>query len=62
MSLNDADPVRQHVAVGFRAARSVHGGGVNVGLGDGAVRPRQRQPSDVADLPTRAGKEIIVKY
>jgi prepilin-type N-terminal cleavage/methylation domain-containing protein/prepilin-type processing-associated H-X9-DG protein len=51
-------------AVGFRAARSNHSGGVNVLLGDGSVR-FVRNSVDLATwraLATRAGGEVVGDY
>lgn len=64
MSLSDTDPARYATSVGFRAARSVHGGGVNLMLGDGSVRfVKDNIPlATWRALSTRAGKEIIGKY
>jgi prepilin-type processing-associated H-X9-DG protein len=51
----------QYTAVGFKAARSNHPGGVNLLLVDGAVRfvSNGIQPDIWTALGTRAGGEII---
>jgi prepilin-type N-terminal cleavage/methylation domain-containing protein/prepilin-type processing-associated H-X9-DG protein len=54
------DPTKSYVAVGFRAARSRHSGGVNVLLADGSVRFVRDSvdgPTWIA-LGTRSGGEV----
>jgi prepilin-type N-terminal cleavage/methylation domain-containing protein/prepilin-type processing-associated H-X9-DG protein len=52
---------QQYTAVGFKAARSNHPGGVNLLLADGAVRfvSNGIQPATWTALATRAGGEVI---
>jgi prepilin-type processing-associated H-X9-DG protein len=52
---------QQYTAVGFRAARSRHPGGVNVLLLDGAVRfaTNTIEPATWTALSTRAGQESV---
>jgi hypothetical protein len=64
LALSDPNPARYTVAVGFRAARSMHTGGVNLGLGDGSVR-FVRDTIDLATwraLSTRAKGEVGGDY
>jgi prepilin-type N-terminal cleavage/methylation domain-containing protein/prepilin-type processing-associated H-X9-DG protein len=58
---NDAAPgPGQYTAVGFRAARSRHTGGVNVLYGDGSVRfvPNSISPQVWRNVSTRNGGEV----
>ena len=50
---------QQFTAIGFRAARSLHPGGVNVLLGDGGVRlvSDRVQPATWRAMATRSGGE-----
>ncbi|HEY8503586.1 MAG TPA: DUF1559 domain-containing protein, partial [Gemmataceae bacterium] len=54
-------PERLFTAIGWRAARSRHTGGVNVAMGDGSVRyVAETIPTDTwRALSTRAGGEVI---
>jgi prepilin-type N-terminal cleavage/methylation domain-containing protein len=64
LAIGDTNPNRYTVAAGFRAARSLHSGGVNVGLGDGSIRFVSNS-IDLATwraLSTRAGGDIISTY
>jgi hypothetical protein len=59
---NDMTPGEgQYTAVGFRAARSRHIGGVNLLLGDGSARfvSSSIQPDTWRKIGTRAGKDIV---
>ena len=55
------DPSQTYIAVGYRAARSRHSGGVNVVLGDGSVRfvSNSVQRDTWLRLSTRNGGEVI---
>ncbi len=52
---------QQYTAVGFKAARSNHPGGVNLLLADGSVRfiSNGIQPATWTALGTRAGGEVL---
>jgi prepilin-type N-terminal cleavage/methylation domain-containing protein/prepilin-type processing-associated H-X9-DG protein len=53
-----------YTAVGFRAARSRHTGGVNLLLGDGSVRfvAQTIDPTTWRAIATRAGGEVVGNY
>jgi prepilin-type N-terminal cleavage/methylation domain-containing protein/prepilin-type processing-associated H-X9-DG protein len=55
------DPTKTYIAVGYRAARSLHTGGVNVVLADGSVRfVRDSVPVDAwRALSTRSAGDIL---
>lgn len=62
---NDLNPgPGQYTAIGFRAARSNHSGGVNIALGDGSVRFVSDAISITTwrQLSTRSGGEVISEY
>ena len=58
------DPTMTYIAVGYRAARSRHAGGVNVLLGDGSVRfvSDSIPPQTWRALGTRGGGEVVGDY
>jgi prepilin-type N-terminal cleavage/methylation domain-containing protein/prepilin-type processing-associated H-X9-DG protein len=58
------DPTKTYIAVGYRAARSRHTGGVNALLGDGSVRFIRDSilPQTWRDISTRAGGEVAGDY
>ncbi len=58
------DPTKTYIAVGYRAARSRHPGGVNVLLADGGVRfvADTVQPQAWQALSTRAGGEVTGEF
>ena len=58
------DPTQTYIAVGYRAARSRHTGGVNTLLADGSVRfvSDTVQPQTWRDLSTRASGEVVGDY
>ena len=58
------DPTKTYIAVGYRAARSRHTGGVNALLGDGSVRFARDSilPQTWRDISTRAGGEVAGDY
>lgn len=58
------DPTKTYIAVGYRAARSRHTGGVNVALGDGSVRSvaDSVDPTTWRALGTRAGSEVVGSF
>jgi prepilin-type processing-associated H-X9-DG protein len=61
MSLITTLGQQRYTAVGFRAARSNHSGGVNLLLADGSVRfvTNDIRPDTWKALSTRAGGEVI---
>jgi prepilin-type processing-associated H-X9-DG protein len=58
------DPSMTYIAVGYRAARSYHSGGVNVLLGDGSVHFVRDSVNLVTwrSLSTRSGGEVLGDY
>ncbi len=58
------DPSKSYIAVGYRAARSRHSGGVNVLLGDGSIRFVRDSvtPTNWRYLATRANGEVVEEY
>ncbi len=58
------DPTQTYIAVGYRAARSRHTGGVNVLLADGSVRLVNESvaPQTWRALGTRTGGEVVGDY